>query len=349
MQTISIQSTDTLFFRDGRPFSMGDDSFAQGLFPPPPSVLFGALRSSHLALGLDNDELPVNLIEESSNLEINLLAYECNQTIYFPMPLDLVISKGNATPLKMVNKPDWCSIKESLPKILVSTIKDKIEDEPFFISLGQFEQYINGVKKTPVVKKRSDFITAESKIGIGRERDSNISDSGKLFKLISNRMATDGIMVNKTNFILCINNLQLPDRGWLALGGERRLAFFKTVEQVVLPCPILNNKLFKIILSTPCVFKSGWKPSDLLEKLKLKLQAAVVGRPTHIGGWDVKQKKPKHMLQCVPAGSVFYVEAESIEDAQKAAQVIHGTSISDEPHNAQGFGIAYIGKINQNL
>jgi hypothetical protein len=55
------------------------------------------------------------------------------------------------------------------------------------------------------------------------------------------------------------------------------------------------------------------------------------------------------MLQFVPAGSVFYVEAKNIESAYESAQKIHACSISDKINDTdyarQGFGIAYIGKI----
>ena len=55
------------------------------------------------------------------------------------------------------------------------------------------------------------------------------------------------------------------------------------------------------------------------------------------------------MLQCVPAGAVYYVEAKDSEKAKKAAKAIHGKPISDNLNNtdykAQGFGIAYVGKI----
>ena len=43
---ISIKPFDCLFVRDGKPFSMGDEVWASGIFPPPPSVVYGALRTA---------------------------------------------------------------------------------------------------------------------------------------------------------------------------------------------------------------------------------------------------------------------------------------------------------------
>jgi len=46
---IEIKSFDTLFFRDGKPFTMSEDNWADGIFPPPPSVIYGALRAAYFA------------------------------------------------------------------------------------------------------------------------------------------------------------------------------------------------------------------------------------------------------------------------------------------------------------
>lgn len=50
---IDIKPLDTLFFRDGKPFSMGDNDWADGIFPPHPSVFYGALRSAYIGKNID--------------------------------------------------------------------------------------------------------------------------------------------------------------------------------------------------------------------------------------------------------------------------------------------------------
>lgn len=44
-----INPADVLIFRDGRPFSAGDDHKATGVFPPAPTSFYGALRATALA------------------------------------------------------------------------------------------------------------------------------------------------------------------------------------------------------------------------------------------------------------------------------------------------------------
>jgi CRISPR-associated protein Cmr3 len=58
---IELNPLDTLFFRDGKPFAMGEETWADGIFPPPPSVIYGALRTAWFA----------NNIEEFVRLKIN--------------------------------------------------------------------------------------------------------------------------------------------------------------------------------------------------------------------------------------------------------------------------------------
>lgn len=51
MSDFYIEPADVLVFRDGRPFDAGADHLATGPFPPPPSTVYGALRSAVLAHG----------------------------------------------------------------------------------------------------------------------------------------------------------------------------------------------------------------------------------------------------------------------------------------------------------
>ncbi len=46
---IKINPVDTLLFRDGKPFSMGENTWPDTVFPPYPSVIYGALRSTYFA------------------------------------------------------------------------------------------------------------------------------------------------------------------------------------------------------------------------------------------------------------------------------------------------------------
>ena len=95
---IQIEPIDTLFFRDGKPFSMGDQSTAFGIFPPYPSTVFGAIRTGIIAqnqgLGhfLDgNMASEIGTVNESSYASFKLkgvfLYNSAHDYLYFPAPL----------------------------------------------------------------------------------------------------------------------------------------------------------------------------------------------------------------------------------------------------------------------
>jgi len=350
--TISIQASDTLFFRDGRPFSMGDDSFAQGIFPPPPSVLYGALRSAYISEKISNGGAKLTqLISESDNLNFDFIAFDDDMgSRYFPMPKDLIVPINQkkdylAQTLQLIDSPKYSN--SELPQTLISSYSGKTVESPHLMDTLTVEKYLNGETHSLHIKKLSDFVLEEYKIGIGRDRDTRTASEGKLFRIQANRLTnTKG---QKLYFILGYNSMELSEKGWLTLGGERRIAYFEKVDNIELKLPKLNEPRFKIYISTPAVFNQGWLPGTLLKKYNLKLITAAIDRPMHVGGWDIEKRQPKPMLQCVPAGSVFYVEAQNLESARNTAEEIHGKCISDNindtNYQAMGFGIAYIGRI----
>jgi len=69
------------------------------------------------------------------------------------------------------------------------------------------------------------------------------------------------------------------------------------------------------------------------------LVAACVGKPIHLGGFDLQEGQAKPMYRVIPAGSVFYYETQN--DVSELNQK-QGLSLSDK-QSEQGFGIAYFG------
>lgn len=354
MPTLRIEAADTLFFRDGKPFTMGEDTQAAGIEIPPPSVLHGAMRTAFIANKLNEDSLLTPLIDSSNGISIkgfylnHKTEYEIDS--YFPMPRDLVVPQKKtkndvwkAVPLDRKDTPQYASSKTE--EILCFDSNRKIEEESFLLEQLEFQSYLNATSNVFYPKLISDFFATEPKIGIGRSNSTNISDNGLLYRSVQKRPKKISFLIDIEGAI----NVE-SKKGYLQLGGEKKIAFWEEVEPIAIDCPLIDSTCFKIYLSTPAFFEDGWKPTDLLKKHGLKLLTASIGRPLQIGGWDVEVKKPKPMWQAVPAGSVYYVEASSKEKASELAQLIHGQSISENIDlkfnlKQQGFGIAYIGRI----
>ena len=80
----SITPIDVLLFRESKPFSPGDGSWAKGLFPPMPITVFHALRSL----------LPYRSQPTEKNRDLNFLGVflmDADDTVWVPTPKDLIL------------------------------------------------------------------------------------------------------------------------------------------------------------------------------------------------------------------------------------------------------------------
>lgn len=365
---IKIQVLDTLFVRDGKPFSMGEENWANGTFPPPPSVFYGAIRTSYMVgSGLKPKEMNQEK-DESRNLLIQNIylklqpSNHSQEKVYLPCPLDLVIQKGlndkKAYSLILEKKsfpsnhPYPYYLKSDLETVLVTP-------KGYWMDLDSYRNYLEGAKKEFPVENITDYIIQEPKIGIAKSRTLGSIQEGKLYRMSMKRPIhlSFGLVVEGVN----------PLSPYLKLGAEGKVSYWnedKDSFEFPKHPDNLGNQL-KIVLLTPGIFQGGnipnWKKTGNLEYnwkgFQFKLLTACVGSPESIGGFDVQDNKPKKMYQCVPAGSVYYLEFTH-GDPNEFANLIHGKSliltedgvedsINSEYYQKakEGFGIVYVGKV----
>ena len=122
-----LTAADTLFFRDGRPFTMGEDTYAEGgTFPPSPSVLFGALCSAFTS---ENPNIWQNLTIKGFCLKSSNDKHQ-----WFPLPKDIVVTKKkNVEKLKLIDKPEFANYTDELSLILAKESNEKVEESNFFL------------------------------------------------------------------------------------------------------------------------------------------------------------------------------------------------------------------------
>lgn len=354
---IGISALDTLFFRDGKPFSMGEESWADGVFPPYPSVLYGALRTWYIMN--KGEGVSQELIDESGDIILRGIMYQHQGAIYLPLPMDFVEPKGKTAEqiaeeerkkrysvIKLSRHEEVVLSNSFLSKLLMppSDIKEVGSFENGLMDMPSFKRYLEGTLKTyDTAVKLSDLAPSEPKVGIGRDNYTGTSDEGKLYRVGMRRLEDLEILLDLE---LPQDDLQSASR-FLKLGGEGKVAIFRERGKIGRSARIdkdiieLKEKRFKLYLATPAFFKDGWRP-DLEKKFGIKadLIAAAIGKPEHIGGFDMAKRKAKPMLKAVPAGSVYYFESE--EPAEKVLAKIQGESMSDFL-SEQGFGITYVG------
>lgn len=372
---ISLRPLDTLFFKDGKPFSMGEDTWAEGLFPPPPSVFLGALRTAMLALQpealslLQSDD-PTGKMRITN---INIAYNEPNE-FRFICPSDLVKKKNaNTFSLLKLEKINRLS-SNVLEQLLVNEEGHEVENcsSDQWLDYPSFAEYLNGdMPGDPTTFK----VIAEPKIGIGRDRGLNAASEGMLYRVGMQRLADDE--GNQLLFSIKIEGLpesihqSFSSNGlsFMKLGAESKAVWGEIQGEFTPPeiMPTFNSgdRYFKLVFTTPTIFnhpaqkknstsRYGWIPAFIdpetwegkWQGMRIKLVSAAVAKPQSIGGFDMLKKEPKPMLKVVPAGSVYIFRLlDEADDISEYANSLSGpVSITDEKTN-EGFGLAYLGRV----
>lgn len=348
---------DTVFFRDGNPFTMGQENWGRSRFPPPPSVVYGALRTRHLA------EHPSRLPDaggpEDPTADAHLTAFHLRDSSgpLYPMPLDLVARDDaddqrtgtEVTRLRRTTMPSGAAGLGPSPEVLshpetVETVRESVVDR--FV----LEDYLEG-RRGPFDSFHlfeDRLVHREPKVGIRMDRTTRAADDGFLYRVGLHRLD------DEVSFGVGVDDLPLDDEGLLKLGGESKPARFERLgDAPPVPSPpreqIAATETFVLYLATPALFEQGWLPGGLdpgtlrgtIRGTTVRLQAAAVGKPGAVGGWDMKAGAPKPMDRTVPAGSVYHFAIEE-GTAQDVIEGLHDERISDVRAPA-GFGHALVG------
>lgn len=351
---IKIDALDTLFFRDGKPFTMGAETWGSGIFPPYPSMVYGTLRSLYFSYNIRELEKAASLDEPNSNdptapLTLKGHYIQYRNALIFPTPLDCVEEKGSKEKNLMVLKPQKAQFISNYrtAEILRTDSKKQIKNaDDGWIDSSTLGEYLNGNHNSMYYSKLSDSVLSEAKIGIGRNNQTRTAEDSMLYRVGMKRLKDISIVVD-------IEGLNLSAKsGLMKLGGEGRPASFTVNDSLPIDaCELPDNKL-KLYLATPAIFTNGWLPKQIDTKtlegnmngIKLKLVTAAIGKPVYIGGFDIK-KGPKPMKRAVPAGSVYYFELHGSYNKAQVIEAFHNKAISDdEIYKKQGFGIAYVGR-----
>lgn len=382
---IRINPLDTFFFRDARPFEMGEESWANSIFPPSPSVIYGALRSLWISQqegGFTDDNIKI-----SESLKINGVFLEFNEktetgdnwNIHFPVPRDFVKLEGkrkkdNTQGILELEKFEgvanydfeYFATKRTKKNLQV----ENLENLSLFHK-EDFEKYVKGVeetKLTPIL----NYLTSEPKIGIAKNKQTKVSEEGRLYRVEMQRFGDYQFYKNR-NHKRNPENMRIlvdfefpqfnPKTFFLKLGGEGKIAHSlfdkkENIEQI--PFPELISKddktYFKVCLLSPCIFENGifpkWYKQDTYNDLNLKILSIIADKPISIGGFDMQADNgkggkgyPKTMRKAMPSGSIYYFECEGTGTAieEKIKQTFHYQNISDFD-SQQGFGLSIVAK-----
>jgi CRISPR-associated protein Cmr3 len=301
---MEIIPLDTLFFRDGKPFTMGAESWANGIFLPLPSTLYGALRTayiSHSSKGFNGFsqgtlEKEIGTLEKSEqcNFKIKNILLKKGSDTFYPLPLDLgVIEKSQekkifSQTISTCNNLFFTNTKiESFLQFNLFDSLENFDKEDAFVkletSLGfidefSFSDYLSGTLKPSKFLSQKDFFQSEPKIGIKRSLNTHTSEEGYLYRIGMSRLCKveKDRTITEVSLLIQYEGLSdFPQEAYLKLGGEGKCALSKKIEDDKIPQlseeakgKIRSSRKFKIYFATPTLFKQGWLP-NAIEKEKL--------------------------------------------------------------------------------
>ena len=376
-----LQANDTFFFRDGRPFTKGDQSEGYSIFPPLPSTILGALRTAHIAehgnlssFYAGNMAKTIGTPDSLGSMHLNgVFLADRESGIYYPIPLDLVVKKNDTDKklyvLEVGTESSNLSSNALLPHLLKWSGAEDVESE----TNGRLEgidmtEYLLDGQTEFIFRPLEDFVRSEPKIGIERDYKTSASKDNMLYRINMSRFQSQFLNPNERKalselgFVVdyqCAEKLQ--PNGLLKLGGEGKSFTYERSchnpdplateeDMAALKEAIRSSGVFKLYFATPAIFEQGWLPKWIdkntynakYSSMSFELRTAAVGKPVAVGGWDMKKNMPKPTRQAVPAGSVYYFKIPDENCVDAIVNTFHYKNISDR-QAAEGFGLCFVG------
>jgi CRISPR-associated protein Cmr3 len=334
MMRLQLLPLDTLFFRDGTPFSADSSGPGEvgGLFPPHPASITGALRAALARCngwtGSGRWSAALNQALGPGPEDLGLLSFTGPLLLrggepLFPLPLHLLgaTEGGGWRPRALLQpgSPVACDLGADvrLPE-LPATIegKERAElkgGEGWWLTRPGLEAVLQGRLPGPeTLVASSELWSEERRVGIARDNTSRTALNGMLYTSRHVRLAP------KVSLGVEIAGL---DGSWsspcgvlLPLGGESRLAECCPWEQALslkLPSPasLASGRLLLVALTSLALEADqalGRRP--LAGFADARVVSACLGRPQRIGGWDSLARSPLPLQSYLPAGSVLFCE-----------------------------------------
>lgn len=357
MWHLFIEPNDVLLFRDGKPFSAGEDHRARSLFPPTPFTMQGVVRSKVL---FDSGISPADyasgapaaapLLQQIGapgggygqlRLRGPFVAKrneDGSLTRYFLLPADIVKAGELYSLAKPVADHPFTNNFPANLRPLWARTSEPLKEARGWLAEQEFQKYLAGQTNFSITSE-SDLLVREPRFGIALKYPPRRPQEGLLYQMEFLRLR-DGV-----GFALEVDGIApfQPQTGFVQIGGEARAASYEVLDNPLpsLPTPNPLPPRFKVILLTPAWFTDGWQPqggnwAPFFNGVKVQLVAAALPRAQALGGAftdDQRRQRDfqKTMRRFVPAGSVFFFESDGLLTAS-------GTPFTETPEGEGDFG-----------
>jgi CRISPR-associated protein Cmr3 len=369
MTMLKFSAFDTLFFREARPMESVGGKPLEGRFPPTARSVAGAVRSVvGEAMEVDwqayrqgdSAQQAVRAIIGAADadgigaLDLRGPFPTLKGERLYPAPLHLLHKP-------VVNEPDLDEYVRLQPGNAVSCDLGKVylpemakslpgakPLELCWLTKSDLVCVLSGGVPKAVVKQEKIF-NAEGRLGIRLNANTRSAEDGKLYQTVHARILPDveiGVVVAGLPDVLNGKLNQI-----LRLGGEGRFASVESVQAPSLPqvSKPVNAQGVLLMLCTAADFSGNWLPPGFEEQtdaqgvtvwsgeiagVRLTLRCAVLGKTQREGGWDLHKHRSRAAVSFIPAGSVYFCEAEG--DLLQVAKQLNGIKIGNETKMGRG-------------
>ncbi|MGX8796165.1 type III-B CRISPR module-associated Cmr3 family protein [Fusibacter sp. JL298sf-3] len=340
MQYLKITPYDTLFFRDGKPFTKNMSNRISSMFVPNPSTFHGAIFTALLAQNDTFREVFMNLGQAKKKevhnrvLEIGTvyLYEEKHDAIYMESPKDLfwnsrIVKKGVFKSLDTLSTSLKTKYYLETPDIL-----DGERCDDTYVNLYNFYyRYSNDFIRESSIKKMSDIFTSEFFTRLEIDRNKKSAKEGHLFTI--EQIGFDSSSCNRnwhflvefdvdTAYVSKNYNCDIVPltKGQLKLGGEQKACELNLIDVSSIPSlehfnkcydelcskEIHHNERIKVVFTSPAVFQED--PIATFNKTDFELLAVVSDKPRYIGGYDLASGQSRKMVRGYAAGTVLLLQ-----------------------------------------
>ena len=331
---IRFEPVDTLFFRDGTPFSA--DSAPQddvgSLFPPSPASVTGAVRAA-LALcngwnGRGRWPKEISDVLGDGPYDLGSLSLEGPFLLRGGQPLfqmprhilgSVVAERWEPCGLLRPGPEVTCDLGDAIRLPEAVGFGGEIEglkpgDGRWLTSAGM-EAVLRGQLPPRIgIVSTDELCCEEQRIGLERERGTRTAQEGKLYSTRHIRLMP-GVSLG-VRIAGVPEHWMLPFGRLVSLGGENRLAEchrWNADAALDLPLPALDahGRATVIALSPLDLEETVYHEQRLAKPLdNVRIVSACLNRSRRIGGWDSLARRPLPLHGVLSPGSVLFCEAD---------------------------------------
>ncbi|CAB5504082.1 hypothetical protein THERMOT_1902 [Bathymodiolus thermophilus thioautotrophic gill symbiont] len=348
MQFFEIKPTDTLFFRDGRPFNQDETITLAGvksIFPPSPATVAGAIMAIYAkkmgwsGCGAWEKSIKDKLENKETPLIFSGVFLKKGSDILFPVPQHLIELRPNGKKLKEIDNKNPCQNKEEknrkfnelhelafltpskdtyktdLGEVYLPEVKNQKDEtvikplDSYWITQAGLEQCLKLKKPNEsTLYHQSELWQLESKTGIERNYETHSVNQGMLYTSTHIRMCTD------VSIVIGVENLPIENlkNETIAINNELMILGGEARTANITNTNSIDFSIFNFTKNSNLIYIASPTPVTDPQAIP-NVKTACMPRQMRIGGWNSVTFKPLPLTPFLVPGTVLFMKTENTE------------------------------------